>query len=330
MSIEIKTSGIEPVRQTFSYIARRFGNKPATRYQEATYDVQSETNFHYIPQWNPDKTLNDKTHTKIEMEDWYAFRDPRQFYYGAYVQKRARMQENAEHNYSFFEKRQLISHIDEATQQSLTHYLIPLRHIEQTANLNFLSGSAYGYGTTLTQACLYAGMDRMGTAQYLSRIGLIVDGNSGDALTDAKMQWMDNPVWQGARALCEELLVQPDYFELLFAQGLLVDTYIATVYGSQYDQWLNEKSARDVSMLTEFMQETLKEQAGWADSIFKTAAAESEKNKTQLAAWLAKWQSKVDTAFEPVVSNIYKDQADDVQAAIQTALAKRLKKIGLA
>ena len=49
MTIEIKTATLEPVRNTFAHIERRFGDKPATRYQEATYDVQASANLHYRP-----------------------------------------------------------------------------------------------------------------------------------------------------------------------------------------------------------------------------------------------------------------------------------------
>ena len=48
MQIDIKTSAVEQVRQTFSHVARRLGaDKPASRYQEATFDLQPEVNFHY-------------------------------------------------------------------------------------------------------------------------------------------------------------------------------------------------------------------------------------------------------------------------------------------
>ncbi len=330
MSIEIKTASMKPIRNTYSHIERRFGDKPATRYQEATYDTQSTDNFHYIPLWKPDKQLNDKSHTAIVMEDWYAFRDPRQFYYGAYVQKRARMQEAAEHNYSFFEKRKLADYLPEASKETLITALLPLRHVEQTANLNFISGSAYGYGTTITQACLYAATDRLGLAQYLSRIGLLLDGNSGDSLVTAKEQWMDNPIWQGVRALCEEMLVQSDWFELFVAQGLIADTCVNTVYYDTFDQWLNANEARDIFMLTEFMQECLKEQSNWADSIYKVAIAESEANKALISGWVEKWQPKVLEAYAPLIAFIYGDKAAEVEDAITAALNKRYKKIGIA
>ncbi|HAN3717834.1 TPA: phenol hydroxylase, partial [Escherichia coli] len=54
MQIDIKTSSVKPLRNTYAYIEKRFGDKPASRYQEATYDIQEEINFHYKPLWQPE------------------------------------------------------------------------------------------------------------------------------------------------------------------------------------------------------------------------------------------------------------------------------------
>ncbi|MFX9939175.1 phenol hydroxylase, partial [Acinetobacter baumannii] len=78
---------------------------------------------------------------------------------------------------AFFEKRQLAEHLSDEVKAKVIEYLLPFRHVEQTANLHMMSGSAYGYGTVLTQACIYAAMDHLGIAQYISRIGLALDGN---------------------------------------------------------------------------------------------------------------------------------------------------------
>ena len=69
MTLEIKTSNLEPIRQTYAYIERRFGKKPATRYQEVSFDVQGATNFHYRPLWKPDKILNDYVLMTSKIED---------------------------------------------------------------------------------------------------------------------------------------------------------------------------------------------------------------------------------------------------------------------
>ena len=275
MTIEIKTSMLEPVRNTFAHIERRFGDKPATRYQEATYDVQSEKYFHYRPLWQPDKELNDPSRTDIKMNDWYAFRDPRQYYYGAYVQHRSKMQEVAENNYAFFEKRNLANYLDDSIKEKLIRFLVPLRHVEQGANLNNMYACAYGYGTAITQACLYNGMDRLGIAQYLSRIGLILDGNSGDALSEAKLHWLNDKPWQGMRACVEKLTTTEDWFEVMVAQDVVMDALIYDLYYNQFDQWLQDNAAHDVGMLVEFMQVWAKDTNRWVDATLKIAAAES-------------------------------------------------------
>ena len=81
MQIDIKTSGVKPVRNTYAYVEKRFGDKVASRYQEASYDIQEEVNFHYRPLWQPEHEIFDTNRTVIEMQDWYALKDPRQLYY---------------------------------------------------------------------------------------------------------------------------------------------------------------------------------------------------------------------------------------------------------
>ena len=330
MSLEIKTAGIEPIRQTYEHVARRFGAKPATRYQEATYDLQGTANFHYRPLWNPSKTLNDKSYTCIQMEDWYDLKDPRQFYYGAYVQSRARMQESAENNYGFFDKRDLQENLSEEVIEKITLGLLPQRHVEQTANLNFMYGSAYAYGTAITQACLYASMDRLGIAQYLSRIGLLIDGNSSDSLVEAKELWMKHEAWQGIRALCENLLVQKDWVEIFIAQALILDTYIKVVHYEHLDSWLVKHGGRDVAMLTEFMQTCFKDLGSWSNSVLKTMVAESETNKAQCQEWFDKWDEAVSTAYEPLIESLFgTEETQNVLEDIKSELQKRCKTIGL-
>ncbi|SEA03380.1 aromatic/alkene monooxygenase hydroxylase subunit beta [Marinobacterium iners] len=326
MSLEIKTSTLEPVRNTFAHIERRFGDKPATRYQEATYDVQAEANFHYRPYWDPERELNDPRRTELVMQDWYSLKDPRQFYYGTYVQQRARMQEIAESNFAFFEKRGLAEQLGDAVRSEVIRYLIPLRHIEHTANLNNMYGTAYGYGTAITQALLYDGMDRLGIAQYLSRIGLLLDGNSGEVLKEAKSLWMNDPIWQGTRALCEETLVVKDWFELFLAQDLVIDTLMHELFYNQFDQKLTQNGGRDIAMLTEFMQQWNKDTGRWVDAVIKTAAAESEHNKALMAKWIETWRGKATEALAPVAEEML---GADALATALTVLDKRVAKAGI-
>lgn len=91
MQFELRTQVIEPKRKTFTNLVERFGDRPASRYEEGSIDIQPTENFHYRPLFAPDKWHYDPAWTKLQLTDPYAFTDPRQLYYAPYVQSRSAM-----------------------------------------------------------------------------------------------------------------------------------------------------------------------------------------------------------------------------------------------
>ncbi len=326
MTIEIKTATLEPLRHTFEHTKRRFGDKPASRYQEASYDIAPEQNFHYRPLWQPDKLLNDVSRTALVMEDWYAFRDPRQYYYGTYVQARAKLQEVTESNYAFFEKRGLAERMSDEVKAKIIRCLLPLRHMELAANMNNVLCCAYGTATVVTQAFLYNGMDRLGIAQYLSRIGLLLDGNSGEALAAAKDHWMTDAAWQGLRRYTENSLTLEDWGEVFIVQDVVLDTLVYDLIYRQFDTAITEQGGADLAMLIEFMQEWHKDNSRWVDATLKSLAGESDHNRELLGRWIAEWREKAVADLAPLADVAVGDSA--VEAAVEV-LNKRLAKAGL-
>lgn len=68
MHIDLRTVSIKPLRHTFDNVARRIGgDKPASRYQEGTLDMQQTANFHYRPTWDPAHEIYDASRTAIKM-----------------------------------------------------------------------------------------------------------------------------------------------------------------------------------------------------------------------------------------------------------------------
>ena len=326
MSIEIKTHSMEPIRQTYAHIARRFGDKPATRYQEASYDLEAKTTFHYRPLWDAEHTLNDPERTAIRMDDWYAVSDPRQFYYGAYVGNRAKMQEAAESSFAFCDKRNLLGRLPDATQQQLLRLLVPLRHVELGANMNNSMVAGDATATTVAQLHMYQAMDRLGIGQYLSRIALLIDGSTGAGLDESKTFWMDDALWQPLRKLVEDTLVVHDWFELTLVQNVLIDGLLYPLVYDKMDQWLGEQGAEDVSMLTEFMRDWYKDSLRWTNAMVKAVAGESDANREQLQAWINQWEPQIYQALTPLAEATSGLEALDETRA---QLAARLSKFGL-
>lgn len=328
MQIDLRTVSIEPLRQTFDHLARRFGDKPASRYQEGSYDLQAAEHFHYRPTWAPGQKLYDPDLSRIKMADWQALKDPRQFYYSTYTLTRARQQEAVEADFRFVESRGLADSLNDAVRNAALTLLVPLRHAAYGANQNNTFVCGYGYGVPLTQPCMYHAMDNLGIAQYLSRIGLLLGGT--DALDAAKAAWIDSPAWQPLRRLVEDSMVVRDPFELFYLQNALIDGVLyPLVYQRILDDGLAVEGGAIVAMLTQFMSDWFDETRKWVDAVLKVAAAESPENRAVLLEWQAKWSPRVSEALIPVAGLVVGDTAPSLLADVQSALNTRLVKSGI-
>jgi phenol hydroxylase P1 protein len=328
MQIDLRTVAIQPVRQTYDHLARRFGDKPASRYQEGSYDLQVVENMHYRPTWDPDQELYDPTLSRVRMKDWYTIRDPRQFYYSTYTLARARQQENVEANFDFVESRGLVDMLPDDLRQTALDVLVPLRHAAWGANLNNTFVCGYGYGTTFTQPCNYQAMDNLGIAQYLSRIGLLL--GDVEALDAGKKAWMEAPAWQGLRRYVEDTLVVRDPVENFIAQNLALDGLLyPLVYQRIVDQEFASNGGQAIAMLGSFMRDWFDETRKWVDATVKTMAAESSENTGALEEWAENWSGRAASALLPIAAIALRSEADEALAETMDAFKARLSKIGL-
>lgn len=330
MNIDIQAEEIVPRRQTFSHIARRFGvDKPASRYEEATYDVQPVANFHYLPTWGPEFELYDTRRTRLVMEDWYVFRDPRQYYYATYNISRAAMQQSFDDAVGFVEKRDLLGTVDAEWLDKVACYLLPLRHLEWAANMNCQLIADWGYGTQITSAAAFCGADRLGMAQVISRIGLVLGEGGDEKLAAAKQLWLDAPQWQPLRKLTEDLLVERDWFEVYVAQLVVLDGLVYPLVCESFDKAGAAHNAAPVSMMIGFLADWFADNSRWTDAVLKVAAAESDGNCTILNRWIAHWVQRAVTAVTPIATMVLGDDGPAAIAEAQSKLAKRLEKVGL-
>ncbi len=329
MAVEIRTNGVKPVRNTFGHLARRFGDKPATRYQEIAYDVQPEVNLHYKPLWDPDGEIYDRRRTVVTMRDWYALKDPRQFYYGSYTTTRAKQQDALDRQLDFAEKRDLLRLLPDEVRESIVFALLPLRHYEWGANMSNCHVAAYGYGTAVTQAAIMVTTDRLGMAQHLSRIGLLLDGNTGESLSIGRSLWIDEPLWQGLRREVEALFVTRDWFEVLVAQNLAADGLVYPLFYQQFDQHVAARAGSALSSLTDYLLRWYEETAKWVDATIKTAAAENPENRERISQWFRNWRDRMAQALRPLSQSLLGDASEQALAAVLAQLDARAAKLGL-
>ena len=328
MQIDLRTVTIPVQRHSFTHIADRLGpDKTPTRYQEATLDVQANANFHYRPTWDPDHEIFDPTRTKLVMKDWYAFKDPRQYYYATYTIARARMQETAEADFEFVEKRGLAESFAPAAKQKALDVLVPLRHVAWGANMNNSSVCAYAYGTAFTAPCIFQAMDNLGIAQYLSRVGLLL--GDVEALDEGKAAWTSAPVWQELRRYVEDTLVVQDPVELWVAQNLVLDGLLYPLVYEKFDAALTAEAGPTVSMLLRFQVDWFAETSKWVDATVKTAAAESADNAGLLADWVRHYRDRAVAALAPIAELALGADGAAAMADVQSRFEARVAKCGV-
>jgi phenol/toluene 2-monooxygenase (NADH) P1/A1 len=296
---ELRQQVVEPKRQAFQYLIERFGDRPASRYEEGTVDVQPTENFHYRPMWAPDHELYDHDFSVLKLTDPYSFMDPRQLYYAPYVASRAGTTEAFNQTLGYLNERNLLDRLPAAWRAAIVSLVLPLRHYESGAELLSCDGARFAYGTSVEQCCAYAAFDRIGHAQQLSVLGIALGDGSDVELANAKRAWLEDDALQGLRRYVEELLAQRDWGVSLI--GLeLVDGLLYPLLHRHLDEIALLQGAGAWSLLAQHFAKWYEtEQQRWLKALVKAWAGDpqqGEANVAALATIVAEWQPKAEAA----------------------------------
>ncbi|MCC3313785.1 phenol 2-monooxygenase [Nocardia africana] len=336
MGYELRTQTIEPIRNTFRHLIDRFGDKPASRYQEATYALQPSENFHYRPTWDPEHELFDPNYSMLKLTDPYDYSDPRQYYYNTYVSARADHYEGFAKDLKYVEDRNLLTTLPDSWQRLVETIVLPLRHYEGGAQMISSNACRFAWGTTVSQPMGYAGMDRLGNAQLHSMIGLAMAGGRGDKLVAAKQHWLENPRLQPLRELVEHALIERDYAVSLMVVEL-VDAQLFPLLFRHCDARALGDGAMAYSLLAQHFLQWYDDQQKWLSALLRAWAADpqhGESNRVALKDIVDRWYPQARAAVRAIAEAIDADlgRADAVEAADTYAaeLEATFDKLGLA
>lgn len=323
MQYELRYKVLEPKRHTYQNLIDRFGDQPASRYLEATLDVEPRENFHYRPTWARDRELYDERYTALRLTDPYTYTDPRQLYYTPYVTQRAALHEEFGKTLTYLEERDLLPRVPRAWQEMLAAVVVPLRHYESGAQLVSVAGARFAYGTSLEQCCTFASFDRIGNAQMLSRVGIALGGGTGEVLARAKREWMSGAHLQPLRRLIEQIMVTGDW-----AEGILaVDQVDSLLYPLLY-RGLDEAAllggAGAFSLVAQHFAGWFADQRKWLDALVAAWAGDEQHgtaNREVLARIGQAWSGRAREAVAALAAAADADLPDVGVAAILDRIA---------
>jgi phenol hydroxylase P1 protein len=301
---ELRTQVIEPPRKTFTHLVTRYGDRPASRYEEGSIDIQAKENFHYRPLWDPTHEIYDETYSAFRLTDAYSFTDPRQFYYAPYVTSRASMADAVASTLDYLDSRDLLGRLPAAWSSVLGELVVPLRHYESGAQMVSCDIARFGFGTTITQCAAYAAFDRIGNAQALSRVGIALGGGTAELLGDAKTRWVEDAALQGVRRYIEELFLEKDWGKALVRLDVM-DRLVYGLFFAHLDDAAIEGGAGSYSLIAQHQSHWFKDQRKWVDALYKAWATDAETgaaNKELLAATTAEALTAALDAMAPVAA----------------------------
>jgi phenol/toluene 2-monooxygenase (NADH) P1/A1 len=334
MSYDLSPQVIEPRRLTFDNLAKRIGQREATRYEEATIDVQPEENFHYRPLYNPAIEIFDTSMTTLKLEDWYTFSDPRQFYYGPYNQTRNKMMEVLDGEINYAGERGLLDKIAGDWRKIFLSYLLPMRHYEYGGNIVMCYVSRFAYGTSIEQCASFNAFDKMGNSQIITKFCLNLP-NADQLLSEAKQNWLEAEHLQPLRELIENTWLITDWAEAIFVQNLLVDGILYSLLYDSFDRVALDNGALAVTFVHKFLADWNKENTTWTISLAETFVNDpqnGEANRAAIQEMLDKWADKVVAAVEPLgkvfeMPTLPGDFSAALTKALQT-VERNLDKVG--
>jgi phenol hydroxylase P1 protein len=282
VQFELRTQVIEPQRKTFQHLIDRYGDRPASRYEEGTIDLQATANYHYRPLWGPELDIYSPDYSVLKLTDPYSYVDPRGFYYAPYVTSRADQHESFAATLSYLEKRGLFDRLPEAWRQLFAEIVLPVRHYEGAAQMVSSHAARFGWGTTITQCAAYAAFDRVGNAQLLSRAGISFGGGTAESLAEAKVLWLDDPALQPLRRLTEETLVERDWGLGLVRLDVTDQLLYALLY-THLDDAAIGAGAGTYSLVSQHLSGWFTDQRRWFDALYRAWTTDPELGEANAA-----------------------------------------------
>lgn len=315
MQYELRYQVIEQKRQTYQNVIDRFGDQPASRYLEATLDIEPRENFHYRPTWAKDRELYDERYSALRLTDPYNYTDPRQYYYTPYVTNRAALHDAFGKTLAYLEERELLARMPEAWRAVLASVVVPLRHYESGAQLVTVAGARFAYGTSLEQCCTFAAFDRIGNAQMLSRVGIALGVGTADILTTAKQEWLDSDHLQPLRRLVEQIMIVEDWAEGLLAVDI-IDSLIYPLLYAGLDERALLEGAGAYSLFAQHLSTWFTDQRRWLDALvlaWREDPDNGESNRAHLDRIDSTWRPRAQEAVD-ALSAVIDDQLNGVRA----------------
>lgn len=271
----------------------------ASHYEDVTVDVQPDPERYLIQDWiisfNDGSPAYSKESSALRSSDWHKFRAPDEEWERNHFQRQSGIEESIRLVVSVARAHNSWANFDKGWLKIVQDHVSALKHPEHALGGVLLVAQRGGYTQMINNAILTNSSYKLRFAQdillYIAEMNIDMKGALDE---DAgKDNWMNNPVWQGARKAIEEIQAKFDPLEAYFACNIVFEPLVTELFRSGF---IMQFAAMHGDFVTPAIVSTgegdYERNLNNAIHMFNILANDPEyggKNKEVMQGWLAKY-----------------------------------------
>ncbi|MGH8998983.1 MAG: hypothetical protein ACRDY7_06275 [Acidimicrobiia bacterium] len=216
----------------FAYVTPK--GRRLTEYEAVTCYTQPQVgggglqpmgDFKLRPDGRP---LFDLDGTALRCDDWFAFRDPNQMWQKPYYVLQAGAERSIDRATEVLASSGAVRSVDPAwVEHGLVGAYLPFGHFEYGLFRALNVAARESLSDTVNSVLVFNAADKLRHAQATSLLGLDLESAlEGFDGTAGRARWLDDPLWQPARRLVEEVMAIADWGEIVVAVNLAVEPIV--------------------------------------------------------------------------------------------------------
>jgi hypothetical protein len=260
---------------------------------------------------NDGRPIYDLASSKLQAEDWFAFRDPNQMWQRPYYELQSEAERAIDRATNLAVSTGMLASVDPAWfEQGVSDTYLPFAHVEYGLFRTLNCAAREALSDTITQCLVFNASDKLRHAQAISILGLDLEGAvAGFDGTRGRTLWLEHDGWQDVRRLVEELMCITDWGEATVAvnlamEPLLGDPLRRLVFG------LQAARAGDgiMPVIAGSATADWQRNAAWTVEWCRFAIEADEGNLGLLSGWQSQWLDRIrpvaDTLFGRVEAEL--------------------------
>lgn len=212
----------------------------ASHYEDVTVDVQPDPERYLLQDWiisfNDGSPAYSKESSALRSSNWHTFRAPDEEWERNHFQRQSGIEESIRLVVSVARAQNSWQTFDKGWIKIIQDHVSAMKHPEHALGGVLLVAQRGGYTQMINNAILTNSSYKLRFAQdillYIAELNIDMGGSLNE---DAgKDNWMNNPVWQGARKAIETIQATMDPLEAYFACNVVYEPLVTELFRSGF------------------------------------------------------------------------------------------------